>query len=254
MEQHPIPRQITSFEFKLVGFMTVKQFIYLVIFFPLAFIVYALFPIPVLNILLAIVVGGIGIALAFIPINDRPMEVWIRNFIKRLSSPTQYFYQKNNHPLYFLKTLFFSSEPHTVLAHIDSQEKLKAYLLKTQKINTVQKRQPVTIPQKTTTETMVAEKKKETEEKKAFFSGIVENHRMIPLPGILIYVKDAGGKTLRLLKSNPNGIFATFNPLPAGDYFFDFKDPRETYFFDRIKIRIEDNNPKPLKFFSKELL
>lgn len=260
MEQHPIPRQITTFEFKLIGFMTIKQFIYLVVFSPLALIIYKLFPIPILNILLAFIVGGVGIALAFVPINDRPMEVWIRNFINRLSSPTQYFYQKNNHPLYFLKNLLFSNDPHVVLAHIDSQEKLRAYLSKTQK-NAGQKKTTVVFPLKTVIKT----KKKKEEglgaptdvvggNKKVFLSGVVKNHKLIPLPGILIYIKDAEGQTLRLLKSNPNGIFATFNPLPAGEYFFDFKDPRSTYFFDKMKIRIEINNPKPLEFFSKELL
>ena len=60
MEQHAIPRQITSFEFKLIGFMTLKQFLYLVIFAPIGYIVYVLFPIPLLNIILGIVVGGMG--------------------------------------------------------------------------------------------------------------------------------------------------------------------------------------------------
>jgi hypothetical protein len=87
---------ITSFEFKLIGFMTLKQFLYLVIFAPIGYIVYWLFPIPLLNILMGIAVGGIGLALAFVPINDRPLDVWIKNMWKRLNSPTQYFYRKNN--------------------------------------------------------------------------------------------------------------------------------------------------------------
>ena len=234
--------------------MTVKQFIYLVVFFPLAFVVYKIFPIPLLNILLAIVLAGLGVALAFVPINDRPMETWIRNFIKKMSSPTQYFYRKNNKPLYFLKNLVFISDPHRALIHADSQEKLNNYLAQTRKIseqkkNVFQAVGPLAQPVKKAPATAI-----KSEDKKAFFMGIVKNHKMIPLPGILIYVKTAGDQTLRLLKSNPSGVFATFKPFPAGEYFFDFKDPRGTYFFDKMKIKIEENNPKPFEFFSKELL
>ena len=85
MEQHAIPRQITSFEFKLIGFMTLKQFLYLVVFFPVAFIVYKLFPIPIINILLAVGVVVLGLVFAFLPVNDRPIDVWIKNFMKRLN-------------------------------------------------------------------------------------------------------------------------------------------------------------------------
>ncbi len=261
MEQHPIPRQITTFEFKLIGFMTIKQFIYLVLFFPLGFIIFKLFPVPILNILLGLIVASLGVALAFVPINDRPMEVWIRNFLKKMNSPTQYFYLKSNQPLYFLKDLVFSADPHRIMTHIESQEKLKKYLDQTRKTDKTTKRtispgvfqlvSKKTAPKKTAAAVTT---NAGAGEKKAFFTGIVKNHKMIPLPGILIYVKDEGDKPLRLLKSNPNGVFATFNPLPAGEYFFDFKDPRGTYFFDKMKIRIENENPNPLEFFSKELL
>ncbi len=71
---------------------------------------------------------------------------------------------------------------------------------------------------------------------------------------MLIYVKDEKGNILRLLKTNPHGIFATFNPLPAGEYIFEVKDPKNTYNFDTMKIKIEDTNPKPIEIFSKELL
>ena len=96
MEQHSIPRQITTFEFKLIGFMTLKQFLYLVIFFPIGFIIYKIVPIPLINIILGVLVGCIGLAFAFIPFQDRPLEEWLRNLIKRINSPTQYSYKKES--------------------------------------------------------------------------------------------------------------------------------------------------------------
>ncbi len=275
MEQHPIPRQITTFEFKLIGFLTVKQFMYLVVFLPLAYIVFVLFPIPLLNILLAAVTGLIGVALAFLPVNDRPLEVWIRNMIKRLSSPTQYLYSKQNPPIYFLKNLFFLQDPHRALTHIESQEKLAQYLARTAPAATNAKKQvvnsllqnpltstnPPPSPTPVTSETIASPVTSSApttppvnEERKPFFAGVVKNHKSIALPGILIYVKGNNNQTLRLMKTNPHGVFATFNPLPPGEYLFEVRDPKNTYFFDTMKIKIENVNPKPLEIFSKELL
>ncbi|KKP33705.1 MAG: hypothetical protein UR23_C0041G0010, partial [Candidatus Roizmanbacteria bacterium GW2011_GWA2_32_13] len=68
MEQHAIPRQITSFEFKLIGFLTIKQFIYLVISIPIGILIFYTFPVPILNFILGLIVALIGVAFAFIPI------------------------------------------------------------------------------------------------------------------------------------------------------------------------------------------
>lgn len=284
MEQHPIPRQITSFEFKLIGFLTLKQFIYLVVFIPIGIIMYYIFPVPLLNILVAIACGGVGVAFAFVPINDRPMEVWVRNFYKRLTSPTQYVFHKHNPPIYFLHNLVFLNDPHRVLAHVESQEKLSAYLAKTTTPQSSTKKQSIhnlfnarsqepiprhtpaqkslpitskTIP--TTTVPQVNNTNNTSpvvsqQPKTPFFSGTVKNHKHIPIPGVLIYVKDSTGKTLRLLKTNPHGIFATFNPLSTNEYIFEIKDPKNTYFFDTIKVRVEPINSKPFEFISKEML
>src|SRR3990167_9905769 len=127
MDQHPVPRQITTFEFKLIGFMTLKQFIYLLIFLPLGYIVYQAVPIPLVNILLAIVIGAFGPIIAFVPFNDRPVDVVLKNLFKRLTSPTQYFFHKDNSALYFLNNLYFVSDPHQTIAHVESQEKLATY-------------------------------------------------------------------------------------------------------------------------------
>ncbi len=280
MEQHPIPRQITTFEFKLIGFLTIKQFIYLAVFIPAGILMYLIFPIPLLNILLAVIVGGVGAALAFVPINDRPMDIWIRNFFKRLTSPTQYQYHKNNKPLYFLQNLLFVSDPHRVMAHIESQEKLSQYLAKTSPRSFGTKKQDISMLFHLPTSSLAPQKKTGTKPgpgvgasvqnlkppatqdsaaqpakpKGPFFTGIVKNHKLIPLSGIMIYVKDDKGSVLRLLKTNPHGVFATFSPLPKGEYSFEIKDPNNNYFFDTIKIKVEDINQKPLEFYSKELL
>ena len=88
MEQHPVPQNITSFQFRLVGDMTLKQFGYLAGGIILAYISYKL-PLPFffrwpLTVIFAL--GGFGFA--FVPIEERPMDVWVLSFIKNVYSPT----------------------------------------------------------------------------------------------------------------------------------------------------------------------
>ncbi len=261
MEQHPIPRQITTFEFKLIGFMTLRQFLYLVIFIPLGFVVFKIFPIPLINILLGLIVAFLGVALAFFPINERPLEVWIRNLIKRINSPTQYFFLKNNPPISIFQNLYFFSDPHRVLAHVDSQQKLASYLITTKQTvgrvsrnsypqvqNMVVTKAISPTPISTSSEPVILQAKQ------PFITGIIKNNKKIPLPGILIYLKDKTGIPVRLLKTNPYGIFATYSALVPEEYIFEIKDPKGTYFFDTIKIRVENINLKPIEINSKELL
>ena len=272
MEQHAIPRQITSFEFKLIGFMTLKQFLYIVIFAPIGYIVYLAFPIPFLNVLIGIGVGLIGVALAFLPINDRPLDIWIRNIWKRLNSPTQFTYHKHNQPITLLQNLYFVSDPHHVIAHIESQQMLASYLERTKQTMqpNSQKKQiqqafqnpfsvqsassppptQVATPQKTTQtieafSSPVAQKNTpqavpqiSQKANNPFFIGTVKNGKRIPLAGILLYVRNTENAPVRLLKTNEHGIFATFNPLPAGDYQFEIKDPKSSYIFDLSLIHI----------------
>lgn len=94
MEQHPIPQQITSYEFKLVGEMTLKQFakaaggVILALLINSTHLVFFIkWP------LMAITAGG-GLALAFVPFQDRPLEVWLGAFLKSIYAPTIYFYKK----------------------------------------------------------------------------------------------------------------------------------------------------------------
>jgi hypothetical protein len=90
--------------------------------------------------------------------------------------------------------------------------------------------------------------------KHPFFTGIIKNRKKIPLPGVLVYVKDAQGNSIRILKTNPHGVFATYNTLPPGEYGVEIKDPNGGYFFDTMNINVKLSNPEPFEFFSKEML
>jgi len=278
MEQHEIPRQITTFEFKLVGFMTLKQFIYLLVFFPLAYIVLSLFPIPLLNILLASLIAFFGIALAFIPINDRPMDVYIKNFIKRVIMPTQYYYRKSNPQQLILGVPQIQHDQQEQIKQEESKQKLFKYLLMKKKDDFLQKQKEQKrkeevkkalnepIPNNLNINRVIVDNEaiinidsstslsNQQTKKQPFLTGIIKNKNDTLLPGILVYIKDQNNNTLRLLKTNHLGFFSSYNSLPEGIYDIEIKDPNQRHIFDKIKIDLKEENPKPFEFFSKELI
>lgn len=94
MDNHPIPQDVTGFQFRLIGDMTVKQFAYVAVggVFALVFL-YA--PIPfLLRIPFMLLSAGLGLALAFMPLEGRPLDVMIGYFFKALIMPNQYAYHK----------------------------------------------------------------------------------------------------------------------------------------------------------------
>lgn len=91
---HPIPQDVTGFQFKLIGNMTVKQFAYLAAGSLLGVMFYYSPIFILLKLLLVAFFAGLGAAFAFLPIEGRPMDLMVSNFFKDLFSPTQYRYQK----------------------------------------------------------------------------------------------------------------------------------------------------------------
>ncbi|MBU1117798.1 PrgI family protein [Patescibacteria group bacterium] len=96
MEQHPIPQQITSYEFKLVGEMTLKQFAKAAVGVIIALLINATKLVFFIKWPLIFIFAGGGLALAFVPYHDRPLEVWIQAFLKSIYAPTIYRYKKRS--------------------------------------------------------------------------------------------------------------------------------------------------------------
>lgn len=95
MENHPIPQDITGFQFKLIGNMTVKQFAYLAGGTVLAWFCFFILPLfIIIRLPLAIVFLSVGIGFAFVPVDGRPMDTMLVNLFKAMLSPTQYIYKK----------------------------------------------------------------------------------------------------------------------------------------------------------------
>lgn len=105
MKQHSVPQHISSYEFHLIGDMTIKQFGYMVAGGAVAFLFYvsgANFLIKSLGILSGLLLGT---SLAFLAIQERPLDRWLINFIRAIYAPTQYLWKKTSRlPDYFQTT------------------------------------------------------------------------------------------------------------------------------------------------------
>lgn len=150
MDQHPIPQDVTGFQFKLIGAMTVKQFGYVAVGVVMAAILYYLPLTGVFGILAKIMfiplLGAGGVIIAFVPIDGRPIDVMTSNFVKALFSPNQYVYKRQGRKMSFSKisvaTVATTTAQKTAAANTvnrksssnldQKEEKLRAFLLSSQ--------------------------------------------------------------------------------------------------------------------------
>ncbi len=130
MEQHPVPQHIASFEFKLFGNLTVRQFVTLAI--PMSFAAIFFFSNlnPIIRLPLALLFGGFGVFAALIPIGGRPFDKWVVAFIKAILSPTQRIWVKEEKIPEFLSVVTSPSYAAAVPEEITiaSKERLVSYL------------------------------------------------------------------------------------------------------------------------------
>ncbi|MCD8526738.1 PrgI family protein [Candidatus Woesebacteria bacterium] len=94
MIEHPVPQNITEYQFHLIGNMTIKQFIILLVGVVLAFMFYSTnLPGIIKWPFMLVIVGGSG-ALAFVPYEERTLDQWLVNFIRAIYRPTKYYWQR----------------------------------------------------------------------------------------------------------------------------------------------------------------
>ena len=98
MEQHPVPQQISSYQFRLVGDMTLKQFFQVSAGFLVALVIYSTHLYGIIKWPLIIFSVLTGIALAFIPFKERPLSVWVLSFFRAIYSPTEFAWKKTEKP------------------------------------------------------------------------------------------------------------------------------------------------------------
>jgi len=94
IQQHPLPQDISSYRFRLIGDMTIKQFAALAIFGIIAIVVYGL-PLPFFfKYPLTFLFLVLGVGIAFVPVQGRTLDVWIVAFIKSIYAPTLFSWKR----------------------------------------------------------------------------------------------------------------------------------------------------------------
>ncbi|KKU11849.1 MAG: hypothetical protein UX17_C0066G0004 [Parcubacteria group bacterium GW2011_GWC2_45_7] len=88
MIEHPIPQNVTSYQFHLIGDMTLKQFLELVAGVAAGWLIWSLNLPAILRWPLVIMAVILGFGLAFMPLEDRPLDQWFIAFFRAIYQPT----------------------------------------------------------------------------------------------------------------------------------------------------------------------
>lgn len=257
MENHPIPQDVTGFQFKLIGDMTVKQFAYLATGIVLAWTFFQLPIFFIIKLPVCTLLALLGIGLAFIPIAGRPMDVMVGNFIKALLRPTQFVYEKKGVPFFPETSPAPSRTPDPYKPVLSTQHATPAPIHEPDPIQTsspivsgVDSQSNLSAPPPP-----VADKKpalqmmqmkiqrpssfapqQYTPDSPNLIVGAARDSRGNPLPNILIEVKDKEKNPIRAFKTNEVGRFASATPILNGTYTIEFEDPRGQNRFETTTI------------------
>lgn len=94
MREHPIPQDVTGYQFHIVGSMTLKQFAEVFLGVIVAVIIYSTNLIVPVKWILVVFSVALGAAAAFLPIEERPLDHWIYTFFRIMYRPTQFFWRR----------------------------------------------------------------------------------------------------------------------------------------------------------------
>lgn len=85
--------QFIEHEPKIIGPLTLRQFVYIAIPGGICLVLYYIAP-PIIFYLALIILGGIGLAFAFIKVDNIPLPTLIINFFKYTFSPKMYLWRR----------------------------------------------------------------------------------------------------------------------------------------------------------------
>lgn len=260
MDQHPVPQNISSYEFRLVGDMTLKQFFQLaggviggVIIYRLPLPFFLKYPLAGLSILL-------GVMLAFVPVSGRPFSQWIVAFIRAVYSPTEYQWAESLQPA--------TPSPQPSMATISQRPAASSPLdlIENQLIarfsqiftnpstlfsplpqkNTGIPTPPIPIPkpQATMNSELLTHNSLPSPDRPNLLAGQVLDPAGLYLEGVILELSDSSGLPVRALRTNKLGRFMTATPLASGSYTLSAE--KEGFQFTPVPIQIENRIISPI--------
>ncbi|MBL7078203.1 PrgI family protein [Candidatus Shapirobacteria bacterium] len=271
MEQCPIPQEISSYEFRLVGSMTLKQFLKLAAGLVFSYLVFRSGLTFILKIPLSLTLLLLGIGTAFIPFNEKPLEFWLLSFFRAAYSPTIFTWKKPFSPQPVAYKALPVPAPVQVFAPSikTADAGVKASVKKEKPVATapVTREQPVTpsseeiiqmIKQGGTPRGEIISTFPEylkmvlpaTPTTPNIINGLVMDSEGRAIEGAIVEIQDLEGNPIRAMRTSFLGQFQTATPLPNGQYLVLVeKDP---YAFAIIKIQAEGKIIAPLQIQAKK--
>jgi PrgI family protein len=135
MQQHPIPQNVMTVEFQLVGNLTLRQFGYIAVG---GVICFTLFLLPIYGFIkwpLIVTIGALAASMAYLPINDIGLDRWIIAFFRAVNSPTKRLWIRDAKQLPIFASDYakrFSHEENTISSTAD-RSRLNTYLAELQR-------------------------------------------------------------------------------------------------------------------------
>jgi hypothetical protein len=128
-KQHAVPQNIMDVEFKIIGDLTMRQFFYLMAFGGMAYGVFA-FVDNIFRLPLIMLLALMGIALAFVPLEERGLDQWIINFFRAVYTSNQSVWRKTPEiaPAFNFQNLNVVKHELITLAPANSRRKLEEFL------------------------------------------------------------------------------------------------------------------------------
>lgn len=281
MDQHPIPQNISSYQFRLVGEMTLEQFGKVAGGCIIALVFYAL-PLPgLIKWLFVILSASAGALSAFVPFEGRPLETWIISFLKSIYSPTEYVWKKSPVDFSFIKTSETSLEPETIPQKSSTRSLSVKELALLQALSQdkgfygpeelEQAQRMLALFQQTSVSgrnlafqspAQPAKPQKEvrfkedlpfpsTPDQPNILVGMVINKNNKIVEGAIVEIKDEDNNTVRAMRTNKLGQFRTVSPLPDGQYQINVEKPGLN--FDIIKIQLNNEIVPPIEIKENEI-
>lgn len=274
MEQHPIPQHISSYQFRLIGEMTLEQFGKLAGGCIIALVFYAL-PLPgLIKWFFIIISASAGALFAFVPFEGRPLETWIISFIKSIYAPTEYVWRKSPVDFPFIKTEkgSFQEEylPQKEITRslsvkelaliqalsenrdfynqeeLDQAQNLLKLFQQVGKIDQQSQNQSLSpeIPQKEAKFSQDLPFPKPPDQPNVLVGMVIDKNNKIA-EGAIIEIKDGSGETVRAMRTNRLGQFRTVSPLPDGQYQISIE--KAGLNFDIMKVQLNGEIMSPIE-------
>jgi len=275
MRQHAIPQNILDVEFKLFTKFTLKEFAYLaigvgfggiMIYLTVSNVIPGILGIPVF-----LISSGLGVFLGLIPVNGQDADVFIKNYISAITSPTQRVWLTKDMKRQRAKPDVKPDEEGRLVPkdmQTGKKKKVIGESLAVKKEIIDENKIPDMLGEELgIDEDLTTSSTPESPKLLAITSDNISNYQfkiksldklpgninvwlctkdLKPIPNVIVYLKDSNGKILYANKTGNSGYFLTNKLWEPSTYMLEFQHP--TYEFPKVQLEISEKEKKlPIK-------